>query len=170
MKNWTQTLIIGFAGISLAFAACGDDDNGTTTDTTQPPADTMTADTTAADTNIPAATDQCTNTEDGAVIQADPDAPGAIATGCGVGSSCIGFAFSDLEQFETCVQGCMTDDTTGAGLTDGCSLCYTQIVVCTAENCLAAPANCASAPNGEACVECRNTNCGAAFAACSGLQ
>lgn len=161
MKNWTQTLIIGFAGISLAFAACGDDDNGTT------PADTATADT--ADTTPAPATDQCTNAADGAVIQADPDAPGAKATSCGT-DSCITFAFSDLAQFETCVQDCMTDDDTGAGLSDGCALCYTQIVVCTAANCLSAPANCATAPGGEACVECRNTNCGPAFASCSGLQ
>ena len=178
MKQWTRILIVGLAGLSLTFAACGDDGT-TTTDTST--TDTVTADTTPADTStedVVAATNQCTNTADLARITdtTKPD-PSAVAGTCGTGV-CISFALSgDFDGAATCAATCMTDGNTDAsiepvGLSAGCTDCYVGAVLCAAQYCLA---KCAADANAQPCVDCRNgdnpqsVDCTQNFYDCSGL-
>ncbi|PKN56767.1 MAG: hypothetical protein CVU56_14375 [Deltaproteobacteria bacterium HGW-Deltaproteobacteria-14] len=175
MKQWTRILLVGLAGLSLTFAACGDDGTTTTTDTSV--ADTSTAGDTST-TDVAAATNQCTNAADLARIQdtTKPD-PSAVAGQCGTGV-CISFALSgDFDGAATCAATCMKDGDTDAsiepvGLSDGCTDCYVGAVLCAAEHCLA---KCASDANAQPCIDCRNgdnpdsVDCTQNFYDCSGL-
>jgi hypothetical protein len=51
-----------------------------------------------------------------------------------------------------------------SGLSDGCSKCWGDVIACASKNC---SAQCAM-PMDAACQDCSNTNCNAAFMACSG--
>lgn len=179
MKQWTRILIVGLAGLSLAFAACGDDGDSSTTDTNT--TDTVTADTGGSDTSeadTTAAVDQCTGTDDLARIQDTSKAdPSAVASQCGTGV-CVSFALSgDFDGAKTCAEDCMTNGNTDnniepVGLSDGCTGCYVGAVLCAAQHCLA---KCASDASAQPCVDCRNgdndagVNCTQEFYDCSGL-
>jgi len=52
------------------------------------------------------------------------------------------------------------------GLSDACATCFDDEYHCVVANCLA---DCSVDPNGQACTDCRATNCDPAFADCSGL-
>jgi hypothetical protein len=83
---------------------------------------------------------------------------------------------------QTCGLGCLANEDPGAcsmtcvveatGLSQGCSGCFVQTIVCTIDNCVGA---CAVDPTSEDCGKCQSgdneneVNCIAEFYACSGL-
>ncbi|TNF26771.1 MAG: hypothetical protein EP329_20700 [Deltaproteobacteria bacterium] len=176
MKQWTRTLLVGLAGLSLVFAACGDDGNSTETDTTT--TDTVTTDTGGEDTTQTAVTDQCIGTDDLARITdtTQPD-PTDLAGACGT-QVCLSLALQgDFAGAQACAETCMKDGNTDAslppaGLSDGCTTCYVQAVLCAAQHCLSV---CASDASAQPCIDCRaggndaGVNCTQNFYDCSGL-
>ena len=165
---------------SLLFLGCGSDDDDTTPDpTTCEPAcaanehcensvcvpHTATCDPACAEGEVcnmgtceaapTPATNQCTNDDDLAKIEAGD--PNGAATTCGLG--CLANADP-----ATCSMDCVTKET---GLSEGCSGCYVETIVCTIDNCVG---DCAVDPSSDACTSCQNTaGCIERFYACSGL-
>ena len=63
----------------------------------------------------------------------------------------------------SCSNSCIVDAT---GLSDGCSACYSDSVICTVDNCLALCMD----PSNPGCNPCREEHCMPAFWECSGLD
>ncbi len=93
----------------------------------------------------------CTNAAD-TMIRTDKDVR-TIAAGCGQKS------LGDPMQTYDCIK-------MGTGLSDNCTTCYADSVVCAAKNCLS---KCLSAPMSQECSDCRQMFCNPAFDACSGI-
>lgn len=179
MRNLTRAALCGLFISSLAFTACGDDDEPTGDTSTGDTADTTTPDTspdTTADTapdtteEVTAPVDQCLEAADLAIICSGDKDPADKAGNCGTSPSCISFAFQgNFEQFEDCTRTCMLDaerPNFTFVVSEGCTECYVDSVRCTAEQCLSA---CASNPNSENCVTCREEKgCTPSFFTCAG--
>ena len=115
-------------------------------------ASTSTATSTGASTGTGMAIkDACTNAAD-AKIRMDKDVKG-ISAKCGQTS------LGDPMQTYDCIKA-------GTSLSDDCTSCYADSVVCAAKNCIAM---CLSAPMSQACSDCRQMYCNPAFEACSGV-
>lgn len=93
----------------------------------------------------------CTNAAD-TMIRTDKDVR-TISAGCGQKS------LGDPMQTYDCIK-------MGTGLSDNCTTCYADSVVCAAKNCLS---KCLSDPASQACSDCRQMFCNPAFDACSGI-
>lgn len=93
----------------------------------------------------------CTNDPD-TKIRTDKDVKG-ISAKCGQTS------LGDPMQTYACIKA-------GTGLSDNCTTCYADSVVCAAKNCLD---KCLSNPASQACSDCRAMYCNAAFESCSGV-
>lgn len=178
MRNLTRAALCGLFISSLAFTACGDDDDPATDTTDTTTGDT--ADTTAPDTTpdtspdtteeVAAPEDQCLETADLAIICSGDKDPADKAGSCGTSTACIGLALqSKFAEFEDCTRECMLDaerPNFTFAVSAGCTECYVDSVRCTAEQCLG---QCASNPSSEACVTCRDEKgCTSSFFACSG--
>jgi hypothetical protein len=180
VRNLTRVALCGLFISSLAFTACGDDDDPATDTTTGDTADTTTPDTTTPDTSpdtapdtteeVTAPTEQCLGTTDLAVICSGTQDPTDKAGSCGTSTACIGLALqSKFDEFETCTRECMLDaerPNFEFVVSEGCTECYVDSVRCTAEQCLG---QCASNPSSEACVTCRDEKgCTSSFFTCAG--
>ncbi len=177
MRNLARAALCGLFTTTLAFTACGDDEKTTHTDTAaETTADTTAPDTTAPDTTaevaeeVVAPTNQCTNTADLAVICSTDKDPAAKAGACGTSTACIGLALQGkIAEFETCTRDCMLDAARPNFtfvVSATCTDCYVASVACTAVQCLG---SCASDPDSEACVTCRQEKgCTPSFFACAG--
>lgn len=95
----------------------------------------------------------CLNEADQTILET-VDVTGEAQT-CGLG--CLGDADPG-----TCAGECVATET---GLSEDCAGCYSGIVVCSIDNCLA---SCAADPSSEACTTCQAENCLEDFNLCVG--
>jgi len=103
-------------------------------------------------------TGACTNASDVAVLMSFD--PGMTASGCGM--SCL----AD----DTC-QDCYDKDANFSKVTPACRTCWVKITRCVADKCvLGGGGACLTDANGQACADCRTTNCNAEFTTCSGMD
>ncbi|HRE91234.1 MAG TPA: hypothetical protein PK095_19095 [Myxococcota bacterium] len=179
MRNLTRVALCGLFISSLAFTACGDDDDPATDTTTGDTADTTAPDTTPDTTpdtapetteEVATPTEQCLGESDLAVICSGTQDPTDKAGNCGTSQSCISFAFQGkFDEFEDCTRTCMLDaerPNFTFVVSEGCTECYVDSVRCTAEECLSA---CASNPDSEGCQSCREEKgCTPSFFTCAG--
>lgn len=175
MRNLTRAALCGLFISSLAFTACGDDDDPATDTTTGDTADTTSPDTTpdtAPETTeeVAAPEDQCLEAADLAVICSGTQDPADKAASCGQSSGCISLALQGkFDEFETCTRTCMLDaerPNFTFVVSEGCTDCYVSSVRCTAEQCLGV---CATNAGSEACVTCREEKgCTPSFFTCAG--
>jgi hypothetical protein len=139
-------------GIAVAAAACQESvtviDPDASADT-----DTATDTDTGSDTDT-GAVDACNNVDDLAVIGTTD--MNAALNGCIVGCT------SNADP-AGCTGDCVAADT---GVSAACGSCYGDIGVCIVANCLA---DCLADPTSVACIDCTDTNCGAAYEVCSGV-
>jgi hypothetical protein len=108
---------------------------------------------TGSDTDT-GAVDACNNTDDLAIIGTTDMA--TALNGCIVGCT------SDPDP-AGCTGDCVATDT---GVSTACGSCYGDIGVCIVANCLT---DCLADPTSVACIDCTDTNCGAAYEVCSGV-
>ncbi len=101
-----------------------------------------------------AATAACTNDADKAIQSADPTAFHKSISDC---------ATTFIGQDKP-TKDCIKEKT---GLSDACTACFGDEVLCAASKCLT---DCMADQNGQACTDCRATNCDGAFEACSGVK
>lgn len=94
----------------------------------------------------------CTNAADAAVLMTK-DAK-TIAADCGKANLAAEPATFD------CIKK-------GTGLSDDCTSCYDDSVVCASDNCLS---KCLTDPMSQPCTDCRAMYCTPAFKTCSGLD
>lgn len=106
----------------------------------------------AAGASAPAATGACSASADRAIL----DAPEFQDKQRMCGSMCLGSA-------ESCATECLTKNTS---LTPGCAACNGTKLSCAMMHCIG---DCASGFMSASCMPCLETNCGAAYHACSGL-
>ena len=92
----------------------------------------------------------CTNTADETII-CEAGFPAAVQA-CGTSN------LGDAEAIAMCVE----DD---IGLSTECASCFGETTQCTIDNCIT---QCGTDPLGDACTDCRATNCDPAFEACAG--
>jgi hypothetical protein len=98
----------------------------------------------------------CLNTADCPIVEGGTAR--TAAQSCGLG------CMSDADP-ETCSANCVASET---GLSTECATCYSDLVGCTMQNCLA---DCAADPAAAACTDCQMTSgCRTTFDECSGLQ
>ncbi|MEP7127037.1 MAG: hypothetical protein ABJE95_39255 [Byssovorax sp.] len=162
--------LLFLATASVALFACGSDTTTTSTSGTGGSTGTTTATSTGAGGGSTTSTSTgtgtasssgtgagpmmaCTNAADAAVIMSKDVK--AIVTKCGqdnVGAE---------PQTKNCIK-------TGTGLSDDCTLCYSNEVDCVRENCLDAKGKCLIDPNAQLCLDCRKMYCSPAYEACSG--
>jgi hypothetical protein len=93
----------------------------------------------------------CTNTADETII-CEEGFP-AAAQACGT---------SNLTGGADAIAMCIADD---IGLSTECATCFGATTQCTIDNCLT---DCGTDPLGDACTNCRATNCDPDFEACAG--
>jgi len=170
--TWTTALLAGCFTLLVGTAACGDDTDKKT-DTTTTAADTTSSPDGDVVEEVSPVTNACTNAPDQAKLAEDPDAPADIAQSCGI--SCLGEddgTANGPALIRACALDCMvngrptgTTPIPAAGLTESCSGCYADVVLCAVKNCIN---QCLD--GGADCDQCRvEKGCNAAFYTCSGL-
>ena len=78
------------------------------------------------------------------------------------------------EAIGSCITQCLAPDSPGCptclsgatGLTDPCVACFVTVTECTIANCVASCID----PSSADCAQCREDNCNAEFAECSGIE
>jgi hypothetical protein len=98
----------------------------------------------------------CTNADDQNVLAANA---AALATSAG---NCAFMCIADPNQ-ATCAANCVQN---AVPLSADCAGCFGEIIACTLANCIA---QCID-PMGQACADCRATNCEAGFVECAGIE
>ena len=174
MNQWTRTLFVSLAGLSHAFAACGDSNNNNTTDTVvndtvtaDTTADTTTADTAVADTVTPV-TNACTNETDLArITDSTKQAPDSVAAACATGPCLSQSLAGDVACSADCMENGNADaNIEAAVLSSDCEGCYLDAILCAIQHCAGVCIDSGS----QACADCRTTNnCTSNFYSCSGL-
>ncbi|MCA9529032.1 MAG: DUF4215 domain-containing protein [Myxococcales bacterium] len=102
-------------------------------------------------------TGACLNDPNDATIAGNTDLEASLKA-CATGSG----RFCGLIPNSGCVSSCLQAN---PGLSSECADCYGGVTACTVANCISA---CGADSNSPGCISCVNTNCGPAFAACSG--
>ena len=135
----------------------------------------------------PPAVDQCVNGSDLGLVNAlvavpDGGVPDAgrtdglvangvvdlmtAALGACVRDSCGPYILSESAELGTCVEGCVAASDL-AGLSTGCTGCWTEFSRCAATNCVTL---CVADFTAPACVDCLSTNCLGRYFACTGYE
>lgn len=146
---------------SLVTGGCSDDSGPSKTDTTAAKTDTTAAaEDGGSSGDGSSGSGKCTNSADHALLdtKAKRDGVATKAKNCGI--SCLG-----ATDKKKCATDCIVK---GTKLSRGCSACYGDNVLCSANNCLN---ECAADPNSSLCTKCRDDKgCTKAWETCTGMK
>jgi hypothetical protein len=149
----TLVALVGCSSSSTSSSSTSTDSTTTTATGTGTGTGTTTA-TGTGGSGGGAAGGACTNAADTAIRTADEAAFQKKISDCAT-------TFVGQEQP---TKDCIKEKT---ALSDACTECFGDVVLCAAEKCLT---DCMADQNGKPCSDCRAANCDPAFVACSGIK